>query len=104
MYTTAGVTWAAACVKSTSPADPTTAGLFKLANCACCFSSIEVTCPGFSKILYMPSAISPPSAAIRSEEHTSELHSLMRISYAVFCLKKKKKHKNTKQHRHKPMI
>src|SRR3546814_8358047 len=31
--------------------------------------------------------------AIRSEEHTSELQSLMRISYAVFCLKKKK-HQN----------
>src|SRR3546814_8888148 len=32
----------------------------------------------------------------RSEEHTSELQSLMRISYAVFCLKKKKKqHNNT---------
>src|SRR3546814_8538700 len=30
--------------------------------------------------------------AHRSEEHTSELQSLMRISYAVFCLKKKKKH------------
>src|SRR3546814_5582471 len=30
------------------------------------------------------------AAAARSEEHTSELHSLMRISYAVFCLKKKK--------------
>src|SRR3546814_9791383 len=30
-------------------------------------------------------------ANIRSEEHTSELQSLMRISYAVFCLKKKKK-------------
>src|SRR3546814_4616484 len=30
-------------------------------------------------------------AAPRSEEHTSELQSLMRISYAVFCLKKKKK-------------
>src|SRR3546814_4125922 len=30
-------------------------------------------------------------AAIRSEEHTSELQSLMRISYAVFCLKKKQK-------------
>src|SRR3546814_8564002 len=30
-------------------------------------------------------------AAHRSEEHTSELQSLMRISYAVFCLKKKKK-------------
>src|SRR3546814_7325661 len=33
----------------------------------------------------------------RSEEHTSELQSLMRISYAVFCLKKKKKKKNTKK-------
>src|SRR3546814_8065257 len=32
----------------------------------------------------------------RSEEHTSELQSLMRISYAVFCLKKKKKKKNIK--------
>src|SRR3546814_3145135 len=30
----------------------------------------------------------------RSEEHTSELQSLMRISYAVFCLKKKKSNKN----------
>src|SRR3546814_9482515 len=34
--------------------------------------------------------------AVRSEEHTSELQSLMRISYAVFCLKKKKK--KTNQH------
>src|SRR3546814_1685039 len=32
-----------------------------------------------------------PSGLRRSEEHTSELQSLMRISYAVFCLKKKKK-------------
>src|SRR3546814_4110476 len=31
----------------------------------------------------------------RSEEHTSELQSLMRISYAVFCLKKKKKQNKT---------
>src|SRR3546814_10638219 len=45
----------------------------------------------------------PPAAipadllsASRSEEHTSELQSLMRISYAVFCLKKKK----TKRHNH----
>src|SRR3546814_5421277 len=30
--------------------------------------------------------------SVRSEEHTSELQSLMRISYAVFCLKKKKQH------------
>src|SRR3546814_6463938 len=32
----------------------------------------------------------------RSEEHTSELQSLMRISYAVFCLKKKTEHNNIK--------
>src|SRR3546814_1069982 len=31
---------------------------------------------------------------VRSEEHTSELQSLMRISYAVFCLKKKKNYKS----------
>src|SRR3546814_6458026 len=35
---------------------------------------------------------------LRSEEHTSELQSLMRISYAVFCLKKKKITRDTKQH------
>src|SRR3546814_8998615 len=34
-------------------------------------------------------------AVPRSEEHTSELQSLMRISYAVFCLKKKKQNTNT---------
>src|SRR3546814_9465590 len=34
---------------------------------------------------------------IRSEEHTSELQSLMRISYAVFCLKKTNKKTNRKQ-------
>src|SRR3546814_1321932 len=33
---------------------------------------------------------------VRSEEHTSELQSLMRISYAVFCLKKKKKHQQNR--------
>src|SRR3546814_7571821 len=32
---------------------------------------------------------------VKSEEHTSELQSLMRISYAVFCLKKKTKHHKT---------
>src|SRR3546814_8486146 len=37
-------------------------------------------------------------AVLRSEEHTSELQSLMRISYAVFCLKKKNTiHKNNSQ-------
>src|SRR3546814_7379668 len=47
----------------------------------------------------------PPRSAQsgRSEEHTSELQSLMRISYAVFCLKKKKKTKiknTTDKHQH----
>src|SRR3546814_9040284 len=36
----------------------------------------------------------------RSEEHTSELQSLMRISYAVFCLKKKKSKPHEKNHEH----
>src|SRR3546814_4256265 len=39
-----------------------------------------------------------PDEMIRSEEHTSELQSLMRISYAVFCLKKKK---HTEHAKHK---
>src|SRR3546814_10739885 len=53
-----------------------------------------------------PRGILPQGAALsgccgrrqRSEEHTSELQSLMRISYAVFCLKKKKKLKLDSQH------
>src|SRR3546814_5286145 len=39
----------------------------------------------------------PGNRVLRSEEHTSELQSLMRNSYAVFCLKKKKK-KQSEQH------
>src|SRR3546814_5062142 len=46
---------------------------------------------------HAPSADKSPE--VRSEEHTSELQSLMRISYAVFCLKKKKK-PITKQPKH----
>src|SRR3546814_8793429 len=37
--------------------------------------------------------------ARRSEEHTSELQSLMRISYAVFCLKKKKENNRKTEHK-----
>src|SRR3546814_10186998 len=53
----------------------------------------------FSTVPLRPTTASRPSNAtvtpgsfksMRSEEHTSELQSLMRISYAVFCLKKKK--------------
>src|SRR3546814_3630001 len=42
--------------------------------------------PGVPVALWLPNGID----YLRSEEHTSELQSLMRISYAVFCLKKKK--------------
>src|SRR3546814_7261561 len=40
--------------------------------------------------------------SIRSEEHTSELQSLMRISYAVFCLKQTKQHKINRTHNKPP--
>src|SRR3546814_4632677 len=44
---------------------------------------VHLRAPGFAHLSSMD--------AVRSEEHTSELQSLMRISYAVFCLTKKKK-------------
>src|SRR3546814_8636470 len=46
---------------------------------------LDVTYDDFKRPVYEPQIDG------RSEEHTSELQSLMRISYAVFCLKKKKK-------------
>src|SRR3546814_4015335 len=51
----------------------------------------------------LPRPRGPPSSR-RSEEHTSELQSLMRISYAVFCLKKKthKQTHNNTTHTHQP--
>src|SRR3546814_2229059 len=48
-----------------------------------------------SRIFGLPDDADQSLLALRSEEHTSELQSLMRISYAVFCLKKK----NSKQNR-----
>src|SRR3546814_7936933 len=53
------------------------------ASAASC-ASITATTP--------PSDSVSPTLTLRSEEHTSELQSLMRISYAVFCLKKKKQY------------
>src|SRR3546814_8579442 len=69
-------------------ASPATATFLRTPACRC-----STGCGG--------AASSPRTAArrtaSRSEEHTSELQSLMRISYAVFCLKKKKNNKkNTK--------
>src|SRR3546814_2817406 len=47
--------------------------------------------PGPARVLRDAPGGAPQHEVLRSEEHTSELQSLMRISYAVFCLKKKKK-------------
>src|SRR3546814_6764779 len=65
---------------------------------SCTARTPSINCCGATASMALPSAEKscrerPP--AIRSEEHTSELQSLMRISYAVFCLKKKK-NKTTK--------
>src|SRR3546814_7428890 len=46
----------------------------------------------YSATRFLSSYPSVPFSTLRSEEHTSELQSLMRISYAVFCLKKKTTH------------
>src|SRR3546814_3233730 len=51
--------------------------------------SVASCCMGWLKASAPHSAVSIFSLPSRSEEHTSELQSLMRISYAVFCLKKK---------------
>src|SRR3546814_1106387 len=67
-------------------------------------SSPDVSCNSFKVIPSGQSAIradAPPenrqmTRSFRSEEHTSELQSLMLISYAVFCLKKKTKHNITR--------
>src|SRR3546814_1409527 len=46
----------------------------------------------------LPHRLPLPAREARSEEHTSELQSLMRISYAVFCLKKKQNKNHTEIH------
>src|SRR3546814_5473102 len=55
------------------------------------------TAMGVSADLTTRDGVRNAVAAVRSEEHTSELQSLMRISYAVFCLKKKKATTNKQQ-------
>src|SRR3546814_9037946 len=65
---------------------------------------LHMKVPFIQNVVYYDNRVldfAPPAEEIiasdqkrRSEEHTSELQSLMRISYAVFCLKKKKTNKN----------
>src|SRR3546814_9801423 len=62
---------------------------------------IDEFLPKYDEVEYelpIPEDVLERSAPVRSEEHTSELQSLMRISYAVFCLKKKKKQIQNIQH------
>src|SRR3546814_7825672 len=56
------------------------------------FSRVEV--PAFEATAVFARSLGETTDVVRSEEHTSELQSLMRISYDVFCLKKKKKYIN----------
>src|SRR3546814_6480444 len=80
---------------SISPIRPMISNLAKLImrppHCVCPAAtsgdSAAVGSPGISSLADLP-------RIERSEEHTSELQSLMRISYAVFCLKKKKKNRD----------
>src|SRR3546814_9217944 len=56
----------------------------------CCPPVEKASCPGNGPCRNHGKTARPSPGSQRSEEHTSELQSLMRISYAVFCLKKKK--------------
>src|SRR3546814_2439840 len=64
------------------------------ALCRAVAADPRVTNGGFADL---PQPPAQPGPIRRSEEHTSELQSLMRISYAVFCLQKKKQ---TREHKH----
>src|SRR3546814_2030177 len=60
----------------------------------------EMQGTGVDVLTLCPGATESEATANRSEEHTSELQSLMRISYAVFCLKTKNKTLTTEHHTH----
>src|SRR3546814_4152335 len=65
-------------------------------------AAFELMKLGVKPVVYEASQLGGRLRSQRSEEHTSELQSLMRISYAVFCLKKKKRpHRPNCQKKHK---
>src|SRR3546814_10060819 len=69
--------------------------LFRSFSVSCFLPSLAISAALSSTSTISPWLMMPmrsASSTTRSEEHTSELQSLMRISYAVFCLKKKKIH------------
>src|SRR3546814_5599835 len=65
--------------------------------CSACHSLKFVAFRDLAKLGFNEAEVKAEAASWRSEEHTSELQSLMRISYAVFCLKKKKYKYDTQQ-------
>src|SRR3546814_6090625 len=65
------------------------------------FSSLGSSRTSGATVAWCQISSGPRAWPRRSEEHTSELQSLMRISYAVFCLKKKKNNKHQNIHQHK---
>src|SRR3546814_3454161 len=75
-----------------TPPDHGTIGVVALCALAALYAASLLRCGGRAWI----SRLLPRPRHHRSEEHTSELQSLMRISYAVFCLKKKKNTKKVK--------
>src|SRR3546814_7383062 len=87
------MTWApasrASCatIDPTAPAAPCATTLCPARKRPCSNSPCHAVRPEIGRLAPTVKSTSPGS---RSEEHTSELQSLMRISYAVFCLKKQK--------------
>src|SRR3546814_9789998 len=92
-----------------SPIRPSTSPRFSVSETPLTISNqlSPSLCPSIRRSSILRSGViasGPPSqqagaVELRSEEHTSELQSLMRISYAVFCLKKKTRHlKHTSHH------
>src|SRR3546814_2272815 len=67
--------------------------LFSNSNC-----SMSLATASSSRSASLTAPERPPPPPLRSEEHTSELQSLMRTSYAVFCFKKKKTQKTQFSH------
>src|SRR3546814_6843624 len=65
-------------------------GAFSASSLARHYACTVVTCVRCAWAWRRPQGVTLSVSWGRSEEHTSELQSLMRISYAVFCLKKKK--------------
>src|SRR3546814_1271280 len=91
-------------------ARPQSCSTFEPARFSSALASVIWKCDGLSIVSIsfqvIGAATGAPSRAraLRSEEHTSELQSLMRISYAVFCLKKKNSTPHNSLHLHTLLI